>query len=139
MSYKVLTGHHSAPPTIPRPEVSPLPVVLTVQDGLPVLYGDSGPTCGIRVVHPTNPKAPSKHHSIVILYVPPHAGMELHSHDTEETYSVLSGHGVLLTREGEREIGPGHHIFLPSWAEHGVRNTGTEVLVALLSTSPPNP
>jgi mannose-6-phosphate isomerase-like protein (cupin superfamily) len=139
VSYRILTGHGAPAPTIPKPEVSPLPSVLTVQDGLPVIYGDTAPTCGIRVVHPSNPKAPSKNHSVVILYVPPQGEMELHSHETEETYSVLSGRGVLLYRGGQQEIGPGHHIYLPSWCEHGIVNTGTEVLVALLSTSPPNP
>lgn len=139
-TYKVLDAHSNPNPKIPKPEVPPLPVVLTVQDGLPVIYGtDTLPTCGIRVVHPTNPKAPSKFHSIAILYVPPHGHMAIHSHETEETYSVLSGRGLLLTTAGNKPIGPGNHIFLASWAEHGVENTGTEPLVFLLSTSPPNP
>ncbi len=138
--YKILTGHGAPEPKTPKPAISPLPSVLTVQDGLPVIYGEgTAPTCGVRVVHPTNPKAPSKNHSIAILYVPPHAKLDLHSHETEETYSILSGRGVLMFAGGTREIGPGHHIYLPSWCEHGIENTGTEVLVALLSTSPPNP
>jgi mannose-6-phosphate isomerase-like protein (cupin superfamily) len=139
-TYKVLAHHGTPTPTIPKPEVPPLPVVLTVQDGLPVIYGtDTLPTCGIRVVHPTNPKAPSKFHSIAILYVPPHGQMELHSHEAEETYSVISGEGTLLTTAGNHTVRPGHHVFLPSWAAHGVENTGTEPLVFLLSTAPPNP
>lgn len=138
--YRLLPSHGNPTPTIPKPEVPPLPVILTAQDGLPVIYStESLPTVGVRVVHPTNPKAPSKFHSIAMLYVPPHGGMELHSHEAEETYSVISGEGTLLTTAGNHKIGPGHHIFLPSWAEHGVENTGSEPLVFLLSTSPPNP
>jgi mannose-6-phosphate isomerase-like protein (cupin superfamily) len=138
--YKLLDNHGNPNPTIPRPKVAPLPAVLTVQDGLPVIYGtDTLPVCGVRVVHPTNPKASSKSHSVAMLYVPPHGQMDLHSHEAEETYSVISGEGLLLTTAGDQDVRAGHHIFLPSWAEHGIRNTGTEVLVILLSTAPPNP
>jgi len=138
--YKILTDHGNPTPTIPKPAISPLPAVLTVQDGLPVLYGpDTAPTCGIRVVHPTNPKASSRHHSVVMLYVPPHAKLGLHAHEAEETYAVISGTGILMTRDGNQPIGPGHFIFLPSWSEHGIENTGRDVLVVLLSTSPANP
>lgn len=138
--YRTLTDHGDPAPTIPRPEITPLPAVLTVQDGLPVIYGaGTEPTCGIRVVHPTNPKSRSKSHSIAMLYVPPHAKLDLHNHVAEETYCILSGTGVLMSREGRQDIGPGHFIYLPSWSEHGIENTGNEVLVALLATSPPNP
>lgn len=138
--YKILTSHGTPTPKIPKPAVPPLPSIVTVQDGLPVIYGtDSLPTCGIRVVHPTNPKAPSKHHSVVMLYVPPHAKMELHSHEAEETYSVISGTGIVMFSGGQQDIGPGTFIFLPSWCEHGIENTGRDVLVVLLSTAPPNP
>ena len=138
--YRTLTGHGNPAPTIPRPEITPLPAVLTVQDGLPVIYGaGTEPTCGIRVVHPTNPKSRSKNHSIAMLYVPPHGKLDLHNHEAEETYCILSGTGVLMSREGRQNIGPGHFIYLAPWSEHGIENTGTEMLVALLATSPPNP
>lgn len=138
--YKVLSSHGDPAPAIPKPKKGPQPVVLTVQDGIPVIYGEgTWPTCGVRVVHPTNPKAPSKNHTVVMLYVPPHAKLDLHSHVAEETYSIISGKGTLMYDGGTREIQAGHHIYLPAWCEHGIENTGTEVLVALLSTSPPNP
>ena len=138
--YRTLTDHGNPAPTIPKPEITPLPAVLTVQDGLPVIYGaGTEPTCGVRVVHPTNPKSRSKNHSIAMLYVPPHAKLDLHNHEAEETYCILSGTGVLMFREGRQDIGPGHFIYLAPWSEHGIENTGTELLVALLATSPPPP
>ena len=95
--YKILTDHGNPKPTIPKPKKRQTPAVLTVQDGLPVIYGaGTEPTCGIRVVHPTNPKAASKFHSVVMLYVPPHAKLDLHCHEAEETYSVISGTGVMM-------------------------------------------
>ena len=138
--YKTLTDHGNPKPTIPKPKKRQTPAVLTVQDGLPVIYGaGTEPTCGVRVVHPTNPKAPSKFHSVVMLYVPPHAKLDLHCHEAEETYSVISGTGVMMFWNGKCDIGPGHFIFMPSWCEHGIENTGKEMLVVLLSTAPPNP
>ena len=41
-------------PTIPRPETPPDPMIVTVHEGVPVVY----PNChgvGVRVVHPVNP------------------------------------------------------------------------------------
>ncbi|MBM3650804.1 MAG: cupin domain-containing protein [Alphaproteobacteria bacterium] len=139
-AYKVLTGHGAPAPTIPKPKVAPRPSIVTVQDGLPVIYGaETVPACGVRVVHPTNPRARSKNHTIAMLYIPPHAVMELHSHETEETYCVLVGTGKLLTEDGERDVGPGTFIYLPSWCMHGIRNTGLTTMEVLLATSPPNP
>ena len=41
--------------------------------------------------------------------------------------------------DSAQAIGAGTHIFLPSWCNHGIENTGTEMLVVLLSTAPANP
>ena len=48
-----------AEPAVPRPEQPIDPMIVNVQDGVPVVY----PGChglGVRVVHPVNPKAPAK-------------------------------------------------------------------------------
>ena len=58
-------------PKVPKPAVSPEPVVLNAQQGVPVVY----PGCygvGIRVVHPVNPVAPAKNLGLVLFYLPPH-------------------------------------------------------------------
>jgi oxalate decarboxylase/phosphoglucose isomerase-like protein (cupin superfamily) len=34
---------------------------------------------------------------------------------------------------------PGDFIYLPPWCMHGIENTGREVLVVLVATSPTNP
>ena len=139
-THRMLPSHGSLTPTVPQPEEPIEAYIVTVQDGLPIMYSDDTiPVSAVRVVHPSNPKAPSVQHSIVVLYVPPHAEMELHSHETEETYIVLSGTGTMLRSTGEVEVGPNTFIYMPPWAEHGIRNTGTEMLTVLLATSPPNP
>jgi mannose-6-phosphate isomerase-like protein (cupin superfamily) len=126
------------PPRIPKPDQPPDPVILNVQDGVPVAY----PNChglGVRVVHPVNPKAPAKNMGLVMFYIPPHAVLEPGSHETEETYVILEGRGLMTFARSQRAVQKGDFVYLPSWCVHGIENTGTEPLVVLIATSPPNP
>ncbi|MFH1924006.1 MAG: cupin domain-containing protein [Planctomycetota bacterium] len=126
------------PPKVPKPDEPVDPRIVTVQDGVPVVY----PGChgvGVRVVHPANPKAPAKNLGLVMFYVPPHVVLEPGSHETEETYVILEGHGLMTFANSRREVKKGDFVYLPPWCEHGIENTGTEPLVVLIATSPPNP
>ena len=81
------------PPRIPKPAAPPDPMIVTVQQGVPVAY----PNCygaAVRVVHPVNPAAPAKNMGLVMFYLPPHAKLPPGSHETEETYVILEGSGV---------------------------------------------
>jgi mannose-6-phosphate isomerase-like protein (cupin superfamily) len=133
-TYKGYTGE----PPIPKPETLVQPNIVTVQDGVPVKY----PGCegiGVRVVHPTNPKAPGQNVSLTMFFVPPHVVLEPGSHHPEECYVILRGQGT-MTLAGEKvEVQAGMFIHLPPWCEHGVENTGNETLEILICTSPPNP
>ncbi len=132
-------GYQSdAPPTIARPETPPDPMIVTVQEGVPVVY----PNChglGVRVVHPVNPNAPAKNMGLVMFYIPPHALLSPGSHETEETYVILEGKGRMTFARYERDVQKGDFVYLPPWCVHGIENTGTETLVVLIATSPPNP
>jgi mannose-6-phosphate isomerase-like protein (cupin superfamily) len=126
------------PPTIPRPDKPVDPLIVTVQDGVPVVY----PGChglGVRVVHPVNPKAPAKNMGLVMFYVPPHVVLEPGQHETEETYIILEGQGTMTFANFQRQVKKGDFVYLPSWCTHGIENTGNEMLVVLIATSPPNP
>ena len=109
------------------------------QDGVPVAY----PGChglGVRVVHPVNPKAPAKNVGLVMFYLPPHTVNGVGAHETEETYIILEGRGTMTFANGrQQEVEKGMFVYLPPWCEHGIENTGTETLVVLIATSPPNP
>ena len=125
-------------PPIPKPEKPVQPNIVTVQDGVPIKYPNFD-GLGVRVLHPTNPKAPSKNLSLVMLYVPPHVVMKPHSHYTEECYVTLRGQGT-MTLAGKRvKVRVGTFIHLPAWCEHGVENTGDEMLEFMLAVAPPNP
>lgn len=136
VQFKGYTGNK--PPTIPKPAVPPDPMIVTVQEGVPVTY----PNCvapAVRVVHPVNPNAPSKNMSLVMFYIPPHAILEPGSHETEEAYVILEGTGTMTFGSGTRLVKKGDFIYLPPWCLHGIENTGTEMLIVLICTSPPNP
>ena len=127
------------PSSIPKPSTPVDPIILTVQDGVPVVY----PGChalGVRVVHPANPKAPAKNMGLVMFYLPPHTINPPGSHETEETYVILEGSGTMTFANGRTEhVQKGMFVYLPPWCEHGIENTGTDNLVVLIATSPPNP
>jgi mannose-6-phosphate isomerase-like protein (cupin superfamily) len=123
---------------IPKPEVPPSANVVTPQDGLPVKYsGCEG--IGVRIVHPSNPKAPAENFGLVMFYVPPHVVLEPGSHHTEECYVIIKGCGTMTLNGEKREVSAGTFIHLPPWCEHGVENTGDETLEIMICTSPPNP
>ncbi|MGD9854845.1 MAG: cupin domain-containing protein [Planctomycetaceae bacterium] len=137
-TFKGYTGDKPQPPKIPKPEVPPEPMIVTVQEGVPVVY----PNCvapAVRVVHPVNPNAPAKNMGLVMFYIPPHAVLEPGSHETEETYVILEGAGTMTFGSGPRPVKKGDFVYLPSWCLHGIENTGTEMLIVLICTSPPNP
>ena len=126
------------PPKIPKPDVPPDPMIVTVQDGVPTMY----PNChgrSVRVVHPVNPNAPAKNMILVKFYLPPHAKLPPGSHETEETYVILKGSGTMTFGGGKtRDVRKGDFVYLPPWCVHGVENTGLETLEILIYTAPPN-
>ena len=126
------------PPLIPKPDKPVDPMIVTVQQGVPIVY----PGCygaAVRVVHPVNPNAPAKNLGLVMFYLPPHADLQPGSHETEETYVILEGQGTMTFANFKREVKKGDFVYLPPWCLHGIENTGTETLVVLIATSPPNP
>ena len=138
--YKRYAGyqHKASEPKIPKPDVPPDPMLLTVQEGLPVLF-EPCESPAVRVVHPTNPKAPSKNFGVTMLYVPPQGCITLGSHEPEEVYAILEGNGTFHFTKGPQSIAKGDFIYLPPWCEHGIENTGSEQMVIIVITSPTNP
>jgi mannose-6-phosphate isomerase-like protein (cupin superfamily) len=74
-----------------------------------------------------------------MVYVPPQASIHSHAHETEETYVILRGGAIFHSHSGARAVSAGDFIHMPPWCEHGLENSGTDVLVVLAATSPPNP
>jgi oxalate decarboxylase/phosphoglucose isomerase-like protein (cupin superfamily) len=50
--------------------------------------------------------------------------LEVHAHEQPEIYYLLEGKGVIFLDGGRYELRPGHAVFIPSNARHGIQNTG---------------
>ncbi len=61
----------------------------------------------------------------------PHGATPLHTHAWEHEVFVLEGEGVVVSAEGDRNIGPGDVIFMPGEERHQFRSTGDCVLKVL--------
>lgn len=61
---------------------------------------------------------------------------QIHKHAPEQTYTILEGSGVVTVDGVHRHVKPGDCIFIPSWAEHGLENTGNTMLKYLSAASP---
>lgn len=73
----------------------------------------------------------SREISIQITTVLPNGMQFLHSHKEEQCYYIVSGNGTMFV-EGEQEnVAAGDAIFVPSHANHGIKNSGKDELVYL--------
>ncbi len=52
----------------------------------------------------------------------------LHRHAPPEVYYVFAGAGILSLDGREITVGAGSGVFIPGMAEHGIRQTGSEIL-----------
>jgi mannose-6-phosphate isomerase-like protein (cupin superfamily) len=60
----------------------------------------------------------------------------IHKHEPEQTYTILEGSGLMTVNGEQSPVQPGDCIFIPSWAEHGLQNTGGTLLKYLSAASP---
>ncbi|MBN1305043.1 MAG: cupin domain-containing protein [Anaerolineales bacterium] len=74
--------------------------------------------------------------SITLVTMEPDGFQKIHKHRPEQTYIILTGSGIMSVAGEERPVEPGDCIFIPSWDEHGLKNTGGTVLKYLSACSP---
>jgi mannose-6-phosphate isomerase-like protein (cupin superfamily) len=60
----------------------------------------------------------------------------LHTHEPEQMYYILEGQGLMTLDGEEQPVQAGDCVFFPSFAEHGLKNTGGGVLRYLIAASP---
>jgi mannose-6-phosphate isomerase-like protein (cupin superfamily) len=125
------------PPLIPKPDHPIDPHVVSVRDGVLVKYPDF---LGIhvRVIHPLNPKAPSKNVALGTLYLPPHVGGRAGPHRTERAYLVLEGQGRMTFAGSQQDVKKDDFIFLPPGCAYAVENIGTEMLTVMVVVAKPD-
>jgi quercetin dioxygenase-like cupin family protein len=83
---------------------------------------------GVTMRVPIGPDEGAPFFTMRVFEVEPGYATPHHSHWWEHEIFVLSGQGVVLTEQGEREIGHGSTVFVPGGEMHRLRNTGDQVL-----------
>ncbi len=78
----------------------------------------------------------SKNLVITLVEMEPGGIQHIHSHEPEQTYTILEGSGVMTVDAEQRPVQAGDCIFIPSFAKHGLKNTGAAVLRYLSAASP---
>jgi len=63
--------------------------------------------------------------------VGPHGHTPRHAHDWEHEVYVVRGHGILVTEDGETQIGPDQAVFVPGGETHQFISSEDEVLEML--------
>ena len=54
--------------------------------------------------------------------------LNLHRHQPSELYYILSGQGIVTIDTTDYEVEANTAVFIPGFAEHGIRNTGQGIL-----------
>jgi quercetin dioxygenase-like cupin family protein len=72
--------------------------------------------------------------------IPPGVSVPLHSHADVESFNVISGSVQVLSQRGDNfewlDVQPGDFVQVPSGAKHAFRNTSSEPVVQLITTTP---
>jgi mannose-6-phosphate isomerase-like protein (cupin superfamily) len=87
------------------------------------------------LISPQNSEA--RNISIQISEVPIGSQQPFHAHEPEQCYYIISGTGLVIIEEEEKEVVPGDAVYISGNVCHGIRNVGDEVLVYLTANSPP--
>jgi quercetin dioxygenase-like cupin family protein len=72
--------------------------------------------------------------------IPPGVSVPLHSHHDAESFYMLSGAVQVLSQRGDKfewlDVKPGDFVHVPGDAKHAFRNTASEPVVQLITTTP---
>jgi mannose-6-phosphate isomerase-like protein (cupin superfamily) len=74
--------------------------------------------------------------AITLVEMEPGGVQHTHSHAPEQMYYILEGSGVMTVDGERRQVQAGDCIYFPSFAKHGLENTGGTALRYLSAASP---
>ena len=74
--------------------------------------------------------------SVTWVDVEPGSRQPVHSHPPQQVYVITRGQGRMRVGDEERDVGPGTMIFIPPGAEHGIVNSGDEILTYISAATP---
>jgi mannose-6-phosphate isomerase-like protein (cupin superfamily) len=83
--------------------------------------------------------APGGELSVTWVDVEPGSEQKPHSHGPQQVYVITRGTGRMKVGNDERDVATGHMVFIPPNTEHGIVNTGDEVLTYVSAATPAFP
>lgn len=78
----------------------------------------------------------TKNLSVQISEVPIGSEQPTHQHAPEQCYYILKGKGLMMIGDESKEVTSGDAVYIPSNANHGIKNIGEEVLEYLTANTP---
>src|SRR4051812_40204687 len=88
----------------------------------------------------TSPSEPDAAYCVMMGTIPPGVSVPLHSHPDAESFFLLSGAVQVLSQPGDRfewlDVKPGGFVHVPGGAKHAFRNSSSEPVVQLITTTP---
>lgn len=107
-------------------------MIVTVQEGVPIVY----PGCYGNAARGASGQPHARQEpGLVMFYLAPHVVLTPASTKPRKLTSSWKAGGI--SRQLQGEVKKGATSF--TRRIHGIENTGTETLVVLIATSPPNP
>ena len=83
--------------------------------------------------------APGGELSITWVDVEPGGEQKPHSHGPQQVYVITRGSGRMKVGDDERDVSEGQMVFIPPDTEHGIANTGDDVLTYVSAATPAFP
>ena len=74
--------------------------------------------------------------SVQISEIPVGSEQPVHNHDPEQCYYIIKGKGLMIIDAETREVSAGDAVYIPSNKNHGIKNSGDDVLEYLTANSP---
>ncbi len=71
-----------------------------------------------------------------LVMIHPQGSVPAHEHETEETYIILSGEGVMTVGEKSRNIQRLDIVYIPPFVTHSLKNTGKEEMEMMFVYAP---
>jgi mannose-6-phosphate isomerase-like protein (cupin superfamily) len=78
----------------------------------------------------------SENLAVTLVEMEPRGVQRIHAHAPEQVYYILEGSGVMTVGDERRPVEAGDCVYFPSFARHGLENTGGTALRYLSAASP---
>lgn len=89
-----------------------------------------------RVLVGVNSPLQAEHFVQGLVLIHPDGSVPSHEHETEETYIILRGEGVMTVGNDSKDIKRFDIVYIPPFVEHSLKNTGKEEMEMMFVYAP---